>query len=162
MRTLPKQIDLVDVPPHVASWCVAKIPGFVLAVLGRWQRNHGELPERFTLVMCPQVEINALGGLPREVTELTDPRLRCRHFTGCNRPYFSVLFLGDQAEDWRARIQAFLPWSEGYAVELTEDAVRLCLRGATEDVAERDAREGRSRSRLRELLASGELVSILA
>ena len=92
MKQLAKKLELVDVPPYVASWNAAKIPGFVLAVLSRWQRSQDGLPDRFFMVMCPQVEVNARGGLPPRVVEMTDPRLRCKHFTGCQRPYFVVLF----------------------------------------------------------------------
>jgi hypothetical protein len=161
MKPLPKKVELEEVPQNVASWNVAKIPGFVGAVLGRWQRGHDPLPERFFMIMCPQVEVNARGGLPPKVVELTDPRLRCRHFTGCQRPYFVVLLTGEEADQKRARVQALLPWSEGYSVTLLEDAVRLRFVAATEEV-EDEPNAPRFRGRLQELLASGELVSILA
>lgn len=157
---LPETVELSDVPPHVASWSVAKIPGFVPAVLARWQREHGQLPNRFVMLMCPQAEINAKGGLPPQVVELTDARLRCRHFTGCHRPYFVVLFMGAEAEQRRAQIQGLLGWSEGYGVEVTPSVLRLTFAGATEDVATPDERDVRART-VRDLLRSGELVSVL-
>jgi hypothetical protein len=159
-QTLPDRTEILDVPPHVASWSVAKIPGFVSAVLRRWQREHGRLPERFVMLMCPQAEINAMGGLPPRVVELTDARLRCRHFTGCHRPYFVVLFMGEGAEERRAQIQGLLGWSEGYGVEVTPSALRLTYAGATEDVAAMEDRGIRART-VRDLLETGELVSVL-
>jgi hypothetical protein len=139
---------------------VARIPGFVPAVLRRWQRAHGPLPTRFVMVMCPQVEINAMGGLPPEVIELTDPRLRCRHFTGCHRPYFVMLFVGADAEARRRRIQGLLSWSEGYGVEIDRQSIKLEFAGAAEEVENRPENTARVRT-LQDLLATGELVSIL-
>jgi len=161
MNQVPKQIELADVPANVASWNVAKIPGFVPAVLGRWQRAHATLPEHFFMVMCPQVEVNARGGLPARVIELTDSRLRCKHFTGCSKPYFVVLFMGEQGDAQRARVQALLPWSESYSVTLLDDLIRLQFVDATEDVSEESA-PPQLKNRLQELLKSGEIVSILA
>ena len=34
-------VEISEVPVHVESWTVAKIPGFVAAVLNRWEREHG-------------------------------------------------------------------------------------------------------------------------
>jgi hypothetical protein len=87
--------------PYVESWRW-RISGFVFAVLKRWQRNYGELPHSFCMVMCPQVEINALGGLPSRAAALTHPKLSCRHFTGCHKPYFVVIFMGEDADEQRA------------------------------------------------------------
>ena len=137
------------------------IQGFVRAVLERWQRAHGNLPERFYMVMCPQVEVNARGGLPSEVYELTDPRLRCRHFTGCHKPYFVVIFSGEDADERRRRVQELLSWSEGYGVHIREDAIELSFADATEDL-EDETNPPAPRRSLQELLATGELVSILA
>lgn len=161
MPSLPDKLDLLDLPAYVQSWSAARIPGFVLAVLNRWQRNYGELPARFSLVICPQVEINAIGGLPPQVQELTDPKLRCRHFTGCNKPYFVVIFTGTDADTRRAEAQRYLPWSEGYSTEIGQDAVKMILREAVEDVEEETQTPTTGRS-LRQLLESGELISILA
>jgi hypothetical protein len=161
MERLPGQLEVSGMPRHVESWSVARIPGFVVAVLRRWQRNYGELPQRFVMVMCPQVEINALGGLPDRVSALTDPKLTCRHFTGCHKPYFVVIFTGENAAQRRAEIQELLPWSEGYEVEITEDAIHLCFAEATEELGEPATGATPVRT-VQELLESGELVSILA
>ena len=59
------------------------------------------------------------GGLPDRVRELTNPRLRFLHFTGCNKPYVVLLYSGEDAEAWRAEVQQLLAWSEGYHAELT-------------------------------------------
>ena len=161
MSKLPDQLQVLGLPPHIESWSVARIPGFVLAVLRRWQRNHGELPREFHALMCPQVEVNARGGLPARVVELTDPQLRCRHFTGCHKPYFVVMFTGPDAGRRRAEVQALLAWSEGYRVEVGSEAVVLRFMEATEEIDE--ASEGAPGQRtLQDLLSSGELVSILA
>ena len=162
MEKLPEQIEITGVPPYVESWTVAKIDGFVSAVLNRWQRAHGNLPARFIAVMCPQVEINAMGGIPSRVIELTDPRLRCRHFTGCHKPYFVVFFSGEDANQHRAGVQELLSWSESYAVQITNEKIRLDFIDATEDAGEEHEDDVRPRSRsLQELLQTGELVSIL-
>ena len=153
-------VEIRDVPVYVESWTVAKIPGFVAAVLNRWQREHGELPARFHMAMCPQVEINAMGGLPSRVRELTDPRLTCRHFTGCHKPYLVVIFVGDDADSRRQQAQELLSWSEGYAVEKTESAVQLTFAGCTEEV-DHDEDPRPNARRLQELLESGELIRIL-
>jgi hypothetical protein len=152
-------LQVSGLPEHVATWAVARIPGFVQAVLARWEREHGRLPRQFSMVMCPQAELTALGGLPAELHALTDPRLRCHHFTGCHRPYLVVLFTGDEAETRRAAVLALLPWSEGYAVTLDDDRVSLSFAGANESVAGDEPAAG-TRS-LRSLLESGELVQIL-
>ena len=161
MTALPDAIEVLDLPAHVTAWSVARIPGFVLAVLGSWQRAHGPLPPRFSLVLCPQAEINAMGGLPPELHALTDARLRCRHFTGCHRPYLVVLFTGDDAEARRAAAQAVLPWSEGYRISVDPDMVRLQFAQATEGLETDTTRDAADRS-LRSLLESGELMRILA
>ncbi len=153
-------VEVREVPVYAESWTVARIPGFVAAVLNRWQREHGELPARFHMAMCPQVEVNAMGGLPSRVHELTDPRLTCRHFTGCHKPYLVVIFVGDDADSRRQQAQELLSWSEGYAVEKTESAVQLTFAGCTEEV-ERDEDPRPSSRRLQELLESGELIRIL-
>jgi hypothetical protein len=159
MERLPETIDIRGMPPYVESWSVARIPGFVFAVLKRWQRNYGELPHSFCMVMCPQVEINALGGLPSRAAALTHPKLSCRHFTGCHKPYFVVIFMGEDADEQRAEVQALLPWSEGYQVEIREDAIRLNFADAVEDLGD-EAANVTSRT-LQDLLATGELIKIL-
>jgi hypothetical protein len=125
MESNAKQLEITGLPPYVGSWSVAGIPNFVTSVLNRWQRNYGRLPPRFLLLACPQVEVNAAGGLPRRVRELTDPRVRILHFTGCHKPYLVIILLGADAELRREEIQQQLAWSEGYAVEFAEGMTRL-------------------------------------
>jgi hypothetical protein len=157
---VPAVLGVTGQPPHVQSWSVAGIQGFVPAVLRRWVREYGPLPEHFCMVMCPQAEVSARGGLPPGVHELTDPRLRCRHFTGCHRPYLVLLLMGEDADARRAALQALLPWSEGYRVEIGESSVDLSFVEAREDDAtDAPPREGGG---LQDLLRSGELVRILA
>ncbi len=160
MQALPTQVEITDVPSHVQSWSVARISGFVPAVLSRWQREFGELPEHFHLVVCPQVEINARGGVPPEVHTISDPRLTCRHFTGCHKPYFVALFTGTGSAARSHRAQELLAWSEAYGVELTPSAIRLRLEGYSEDLDDEDLPPGQIRT-LRDLLKTGELVRIL-
>jgi hypothetical protein len=160
MDNIPEKLDIVGVPLYVESWNVAKIPGFVSAVLKRWQRSYGELPQRFYIVMCPQVEINTMGGLPTQAYELTDPRLRCQHFTGCHKPYFVVILTGDDADWRRAEIQRLLPWSEGYEVKITEQAIHLTFTEASEDLGKKYEAIPKHRT-LQQLLETGELISIL-
>jgi hypothetical protein len=160
MPTPLDHIKVDGVPEHVASWSAAKIPGFVAAVIKRWEREYGELRRSFEMVICPQVEINAIGGLPAEVIELTDPRLRCRHFTGCHKPYFVAFFAGEDAAVRRAKVQTLLPWSEGYAVEVDDEAVTLRFVDCSEDV-ESEGDPARGVRTLRELLQTGELVSVM-
>jgi hypothetical protein len=112
--------------------------------------------------MCPQVEINTLGGLPTRVIELTDPRLTCRHFTGCNKPYFVVIFTGEDARTCQHEVQELLPWSESYEVQITASALRLTFAGASEDLEwEEDNVAKKPRRTLQELLGKADLVSIL-
>ena len=159
MERIPDSIDITGLPPHVASWCVAKVPGFVPAILKRWLRAHPDLPARFQLVMCPVAEINAYGGIPARVHELTDPRLTCQHFTGCSRPYYALLFAGSDADARRAEIQTLLPWSEAYAANLDEDRVHLELLDATEDIPGLERRD--PARRFADLLESGELLKVM-
>ncbi len=160
MASTSNTIEISGVPQHVESWTVAKIPGFVTAVLGRWEREHGDLPSRFQMAMCPLVEVSAMGGLPDKVHELTDPRLTCRHFTGCHKPYLVVIFVGEDADSRRQQVQDLLPWSEGYAVEKTGSEIRLRFAGCTEEVEQDDSPRPPAR-RLQELLETGELIKIL-
>jgi hypothetical protein len=105
--------------------------------------------------------VNAVGGLPSRVVELTDPRLRCRHFTGCHKPYFVVFLVGEDAEQQLAAVQNLLSWSESYRVQIGADAVRLTFVDATEEVGTDADREQSASRTLRDLLATGEIVSIL-
>ncbi len=91
------------------------------------------LPSQFVMVACPQVEINAIGGLPSRVRELTDSRVRIQHFTGCHKPYLVILLLGEDAEARREEIQKLLSWSEGYHVELMDGMTRLRFIEAIEE-----------------------------
>ena len=161
MEALPADFEVIGIPPHVKMWSVARIPNFIPSVIARWQRSHGTLPPQFYAVMCPRVEVNAAGGLSPRVIELTDPRLRCHHFTGCHRPYLVVFFVGEDADQRRADVQALLAWSESYRVDLTEDALRLTFIDATEEVADHGTKAASPRRTLRDLLETGEIVGIL-
>jgi hypothetical protein len=133
MESNSMQLEILGQPTYVASWSVAGIPGFIQTALARWQRNHGRLPDRFVLVACPQVEINVLGGLPVPVRELTSPRLRFQHFTGCHKPYLVMLLFGEDAGARREAVQKMLSWSEGYQVECEDRTVRLRFIEAIEE-----------------------------
>ncbi|MEI6414196.1 MAG: hypothetical protein WCP34_08035 [Pseudomonadota bacterium] len=155
----PHLVKIRDIPQHVESWSAARIPGFVPAVLARWRRDQGALlPDSFYMVLCPQAELNARGGLPAAVQELTDPRLRCRHFTGCHKPYFVALFTSSQGDEHRASVQRWLPWSEGYQVRIWPDHIELILREAVEDEAE----ESMENAELQRILSTADLISVLA
>ncbi len=127
-------LQITEVPPYIQSWSAVSLPGFILKVLDRWQRNYGHLPSQFRLIACPQVEVNAVGGLPARVRELTDSRVRLLHFTGCHKPYLIILLFGDKADARRTEIQRWLPWSEGYAVEISDGVIRLQFIDAVEEI----------------------------
>lgn len=133
MEPVAEQLEIEGIPPYVESWSAASIPGFIPTVLDRWRHNGSGLPTRFVMVVCPQVEVNARGGLPDRVVELTNPRLRFLHFTGCHKPYVVLLYSGDDAEEWRAEVQQLLSWSEGYQAELTAGMTRLKFIEAIEE-----------------------------
>jgi len=133
MKAIAEQLEIEGIPPYVESWSAAGIPGFIPAVLNRWRENVGNLPTRFVMVLCPQVEIDARGGLPDRVRELTNPRLRFLHFTGCHKPYVVFLYSGDDAEEWRTQVQRLLSWSEGYQAELMAGITRLKFIDAVEE-----------------------------
>jgi len=134
MKTTSGQLEITGLPPYIGCWSAVGVPGFVFAILNRWQRNYGKLPSRFVMVACPQVEINAMGGLPFRVSELTDSRVRIKHFTGCHRPYLVILLLGEDADVRREEIQKYLPWSEGYHVDLMDGMTRLQFIEAIEEI----------------------------
>ena len=134
MQAAPRQFEIQGIPPYVKCWSVANIPNFVPSVLDRWQRNYGELPPQFVMVLCPQVEINAIGGLPTRIRELTNAKFRMQHFTGCHKPYMAFIHVDEDAEGWREEIQKMLSWSEGYCVELGEEVVRLRFIDAVEQL----------------------------
>ena len=134
MEIIMKQPEIIGLPPNVGSWSAIGIPGFVSGALTRWHRDQGRLPSRFVLVACPKVEINAIGGLPFRVRELTNPRHRLQHFTGCHKPYFVIFLEGEDAEARREEIQKRLAWSEGYQVDCTDGALRLRFIDAVEEL----------------------------
>jgi hypothetical protein len=134
MQASPERLEIQGVPPYVASWSAAAIPGFVPAVLDRWQRNYGKLPARFIMVLCPKVEVNAIGGLPAGVVQRTNARLRMQHFTGCHKPYVVLFHAGEDAEEWRGEVQGLLPWSEGYTAESVDGVTRLRFVDAVEEL----------------------------
>lgn len=136
MKTVSERVEISGLPPYVASWSCAGIPGFVAAVLDRWERNYGEMPSRFVMVLCPKVEVDAMGGLPARVRILTSPRQRLQHFTGCHKPYV-VLFNYDEdadAEAWRQEVQRQLAWSEAYHAEIEHGVIHLDFIDAIEDL----------------------------
>jgi len=133
MNAITKRLEVVGVPPHVQSWSAATLPGFIPAVLRRWQYNQGELPARFVMVLCPRVEIDARGGLPNRVRELTNARLRFLHFTGCHKPYVVLLYAGKDSGTWRAEVQRLLSWSESYQAHLAAGVTRLKFIDAIEE-----------------------------
>jgi hypothetical protein len=139
MKAIVEQPEIFGLPPNVGSWSAIGIPGFVSGALKRWERNQGKLPARFVLVACPTVEINANGGLPSRVRELTNPRHRLQHFTGCHKPYLLIFLEGEDAEVRRDEIQRWLAWSEGYEVECTVDVPRLRFIEAIEELDESPA-----------------------
>lgn len=133
MISASEQLEITGLPPHVGSWSAVGLPGFIITVLDRWQRNFGDLPDQFVLVACPQVEINAIGGLPFRVRELTDSRVRILHFTGCHKPYQIILLFGEDAEARREEIQKLLSWSEGYQVDFVDGGAHLRFIEAIEE-----------------------------
>lgn len=133
MGSITAQLEIEGVPPYVESWSAAGIPGFIPAVLDRWQQSSGALPDRFVIVLCPQLELDARGGLPGRVRELSNARQRFLHFTGCHKPYMVLLYSGDDADVWRAEVQQLLAWSEGYQAELTPELMRLKFVEAIEE-----------------------------
>jgi len=134
MESSTKKPEIIGLPANVGSWSAIGIPGFVSGALNRWAREQGKLPARFVLVACPKVEINALGGLPSRVRELTNPRHRLQHFTGCHKPYLVIFLEGEDAEHRRNEIQHWLAWSEGYQVDTSDGATRLRFIDAVEEL----------------------------
>lgn len=133
MNSTSQRLEIMDQPAYIASWSVISIPGFAYGVINRWQRNYGNLPSQFVLIACPQVEVNAIGGLPSRVRELANARVRIQHFTGCNKPYLVILLLDEDADVRREEIQKLLSWSEGYHVELMNGMTQLRFIEAIED-----------------------------
>ena len=133
MEITIKQPEIIGMPPNVGSWSAVGIPGFVSGAINRWRRDQGRLASRFVLVACPKVEINANGGLPYRVRELTSPRHRMQHFTGCHKPYLIIFLEGEDADARRYEIQKWLSWSEGYHVDCADGSPRLRFIEAIEE-----------------------------
>jgi hypothetical protein len=133
MQSVTKKPEIIGLPPNVGSWSAVGIPGFVSGALNRWEREQGRLPSRFLLVACPKVEVNANGGLPSRVRELTNPRHRLQQFTGCHKPYLIIFLEGENADAHRDEIQKWLSWSEGYEVEYMDGSPRLRFIEAIEE-----------------------------
>ena len=135
MHNTAAALEIHGLPPHVASWSAARLDGLVPAVLERWRRSAATLPSRFVLVICPLVEVLARGGLPERVIELTDPRLRFQHFTGCHRPYVILIHAGADTGSWITAVQQQLAWSESYRAEFLDGALRLQFLNAVEELS---------------------------
>jgi hypothetical protein len=133
MGSVIEKPEIIGLPPNVGSWSAVGIPCFVTGALNRQARVQGRLPPRFMLVACPKVEINAVGGLPPRVRDLTNPRQRLQHFTGCHKPYLVIFLEGENADERREEIQKWLSWSEGYQVEFTDGSPRLRFIEAVEE-----------------------------
>ena len=133
MTASQMQLKITNLPAYVRSWSVVNLPGFVTTLLENWQRNYGDLPETFSLIACPQAEVNANGGLPSRVIEQTDPRVRIKQFTSCHRLYLVILLMGERAEERRKEIQQYLSWSEGYDVVLDDGLPQLRFLEAVEE-----------------------------
>jgi hypothetical protein len=159
MTRIPERVEIEGAPTYMGAWSAAAIPGFVPAVLRRWQREFGPLPEPLFITLCPQVEINAAGGLPAAAVELSDARLRCRHFTGCHKPYFVMFFTGAEGPAHQDQAGELLAWSESYRLHVEPDRLRLEFRGATEALD--DADEAPRPRTVASLLESGELLEVL-
>lgn len=159
MIKIPEKLEFIAIPDYVKSWSAASIPNFVHTVLDRWEREFGALPDTFCVVMCPQVEINSRGGLPDGVYEYIDPKLTCRQFTGCHKPYFFAIFLGANAMQSCIEVQESLAWSEAYQVTCKADRLILQYLGSTEDLEEETVNA--NPGRLKELVSSGQIIRIL-
>lgn len=161
MRQIPEKVEVSGLPDYIASWSITRVDRFVPAILSRWQRELDGLPADFYLLLCPRVEVNALGGLPPEVLDLTDPRQRLTHFTGCQRPYMAMMLGGDTADQRRAKLHEQLPWSESYRVEIDEALIRLGFVDATEELPDQAGTQGPPPTRFRDLCSSGEILQLL-
>lgn len=133
MMTIHKGLEIANLPAYVQSWSVVNLPGFISNLLDRWQRNYGSLPDTFSLIACPQAEVNANGGLPSRVIDLTDPRARIKQFTSCHRLYLVILVMGAHVAQRRKQIQQHLSWSEGYNAVLDDGVLRLRFIEAIEE-----------------------------
>jgi hypothetical protein len=141
-----------EVPP----WTVTGVTGFIVGALGRIEGTGGPLPPHFRLSVCPWGERNSLGGTPAPVREVTHPRLRLVHFTGCGRPYLVALFQGEGAASRQQVAMRHLPWSEHFSVDVEAGNAALTYLDCTEDLWEEPEADPRT---LRELLENGELTA---
>lgn len=162
MLKIPEKVEVSGLPPYIAFWSITRVDRFIPAILGRWKRERGGLYSAFFLLLCPRVEVNALGGLPNDVLDLTDPRQRLTHFTGCQRPYMAIMLAGEDADQRRARIHELLPWSESYWVEMDDAAIRLTFVDATEELPAQPVERCEPPTRFRELCSSGDIVRLLS
>ena len=134
MNSTTEMLEILDLPPYVRSWSVVSLPGYIAAVLGRYERNHGSLPTQFSLIACPQAEVNGLGGLPDRVRELTDSRTRIQHFTSCNKLYLVIILLGEEKASELKEIQSLLSWTEAYEATVSDQGTQLRFVNASEEI----------------------------
>jgi len=137
-------------------WSVTKVNNFVVGALARMRHEGGDLPEHFLLSFCPWGERNAIGGTPEQLREVMDPRFRLVHFTGCSRPYWVILFIGEAAAARQQLAMRHLPWSEHFTVVCRDSGAILEYLGCTEEVSVDYESDPHT---LRELLSQGRLVS---
>ncbi len=135
-------------------WTATSVDKFIVGALGRVERESGNLPPGFHLSICPWGERNAVGGTPSEVREVTHPRFRLVHFTGCGRPYLVALFTGEDAARHQEAAMRLLPWSEHYTASIHQGQANLVYLNCTEDLWGDEEPDPRT---LRELLEQGEL-----
>jgi hypothetical protein len=148
-------VDSYRVQGNPPPWTVSNVNRFIVDALGRIERNGGPLPPRFRLSLCPWGERNSLGGTPPPVQDVTHPRLRLVHFTGCGRPYLVALFQGEDAEQRQRIAMQHLPWSEHFVVDIQARCASLEYLDCTEDLWD-EGPEPEPRT-LRELFEQGEL-----
>lgn len=162
MELVLNKTDVHGIPVYVESWAAALVPNLVSTALGRWEREYEKLPESFYMLICPQVEINARGGLPADIHEYIDPKLTCRQFTGCLKPYFIALFMHQSAEDRCLKTQQLLAWSEAYKVKIKDGDVILNFVACTEELDDEiDTEFSENKKIFQELISTGELMRIL-
>ncbi len=146
------RLEITGSPP---PWSVTSVDKFVVTALQRAQREGGALPDDFYLTLCPWGERNAIGGTPVQVQEVTDPRFRIVHFTGCSRPYLVAILIGEDAAEQQQVAIKHLPWSEHYGVEMRNGTVRLRFIAYTEDPEEESEERAGART-LQDLFRTGE------
>ena len=162
MELLLNKTNVHGIPVYVESWAAALVSNLVSTALMRWEREYEKLPESFYMLICPQVEINARGGLPADIHEYIDAKLTCRQFTGCHKPYFIALFVDKSAEESCLKTQQLLAWSEAYKVNIKEGDVILHFVGCTEELDDEIESEfSEKKKKFQELISTGELMRIL-